>query len=109
PLSCGPGPVSAQALSRSGVSSERFASLPRQAGEARWWFGDLALIKLTGKQAEGRFSLLEVLWPPNLEVSLRVHSREEERFYVLEGKISCPIGASRFEASPGHTLLAPQE
>jgi len=86
----------------------RIAALPPQAGEARWWFGGLALIKLDSKQTEGRFSLIEVLWPPNLEVPLHVHTREDELFHVLEGKISYRIGASRFEASPGHTLLAPK-
>jgi quercetin dioxygenase-like cupin family protein len=87
---------------------ERIAALPSQAGEAWWWFGGLAVIKLDSKQTEGRFSLIEVLWPPNLEVPLHVHSREDEMFHVLEGKISYRIGQSHFEASPGHTLLAPK-
>lgn len=39
---------------------------------------------------------------------LHVHTREDELFHVLEGKISYRIGASRFEASPGHTLFAPR-
>jgi uncharacterized RmlC-like cupin family protein len=37
-----------------------------------------------------------------------VHTREDELFYVLAGKISYQIGVSRFEASPGHTLFAPR-
>jgi quercetin dioxygenase-like cupin family protein len=82
--------------------------LKPQAGESRWWFGGLAVIKLTSRQTEGRFSLIEVLYPPNLEVPLHVHTREDELFHVLEGKISYRIGASRFEASPGHTLFAPR-
>jgi quercetin dioxygenase-like cupin family protein len=92
----------------SDVSPQRIAALPPQAGEARWWFGGLALIKLSSRQTEGRFSLIEVLWPPKLEVPLHVHSREDELFHVLEGKISYQIGESRFEASPGHTLFAPK-
>ncbi len=102
------GSVNSQVLSMSGVSPQRIAALPPQAGEAWWWFGGLALIKLTGKHTEGRFSLIEMLWPPNLEVPLHVHSREDELFHVLEGKISYRIGESRFEASPGHTLFAPR-
>jgi hypothetical protein len=55
--------------------SQRIAVFPQQAGESRWWFGGLALIKLTGAQTEGRYSLIEMLWPPNLEVPLHVHAR----------------------------------
>jgi len=86
---------------------QRIAIFPPQAGEARWWFGGLALIKLTSAQTEGRFSLIEMLYPPK-EVPLHVHNREDELFHVLEGKISYRIGESRFEASAGHSVFAPR-
>ncbi len=100
--------VSSRGLSMSGVSPERIAAFAPQGGEPWWWFGGLALIKLAGKQTEGRFSLIELLYPPNLEVPLHVHAREDELFHVLEGKISYRIGDSRFEAGPGHTVFAPR-
>ena len=86
----------------------RIAALPHQAGEAWWWFGGLAVIRLAGEQTEGRFSLIDVLWPPHVEVPLHVHSREDELFHVLEGKISYRIGETRLIASAGHTVLAPK-
>jgi quercetin dioxygenase-like cupin family protein len=92
----------------SDVSLERMAALAPETGEAWWWFGGLALIKLAGRQTEGRFSLVELLYPPKIEVPLHVHSREDELFHVLEGKISYQIGTSRFEAAPGHTVFAPR-
>src|ERR1700756_2545827 len=92
----------------SGASPERIAAFAPQGGEPWWWFGGLALIKLAGKQTEGRFSLIELLYPPNVEVPLHVHAREDELFHVLEGKISYRIGDSRFEAGPGHTVFAPR-
>jgi len=92
----------------SAAGLERIAFLPQQAGEAWWWFGGLALIKLGSAQTEGRFSLIEVLYPPNREVPLHVHHREDELFHVLEGTISYRVGESRFEASAGHTLFAPR-
>jgi len=88
--------------------SQRIAVCPHQAGEARWWFGGLALIKLTGAQTEGRFSLIEVLYPPNREVPLHIHNREDETFHVLEGTISYRVGTLRLEATAGHTLFAPR-
>jgi mannose-6-phosphate isomerase-like protein (cupin superfamily) len=92
----------------SDIGLQRIAVLPHQGGEARWWFGGLALIKLSSAQTEGRFSLIELLYPPKLEVPLHVHHREDELFHVLEGKISYRVGASRFEASAGHTVFAPR-
>jgi quercetin dioxygenase-like cupin family protein len=89
-------------------SSQRIADLSPLSGEALWWFGGLALIKLSGNQTEGRYSLIEVLWPPNLEVPLHVHTREDELFHVLEGTISYRIGDLRIEAGPGHTVFAPR-
>jgi quercetin dioxygenase-like cupin family protein len=95
-------------MSSRSVSAQRIAALTPQAGEPWWWFGGLALIKLASSQTEGRFSLIEMLWPPNLEVPLHVHTREDELFHVLEGTISYRIGDSRSKASPGHTVFAPR-
>jgi quercetin dioxygenase-like cupin family protein len=100
--------MSSPNVSMSHVSAQRIAALSPEAGEARWWFGGLAVIKLTSAQTEGRFSLIEVLQPPKLEVPLHIHSREDELFYLLEGKIAYRIGASEFEASAGHTIFAPR-
>jgi quercetin dioxygenase-like cupin family protein len=86
----------------------RIRAVPPQAAEAWWWFGGLAVIKLAGEQTEGRFSLIELLRPPDLEVPLHVHSREDELFHVLEGTISYRIGDTRILASAGHTVLAPK-
>jgi quercetin dioxygenase-like cupin family protein len=100
--------VSSQGARASEVFSERITALAPEAGEARWWLGGLAVIKLTGKETEGRFSLIELLYPPKLEVPLHVHTREDELFHLLEGTISYRIGASRLDAAPGHTVFAPR-
>jgi quercetin dioxygenase-like cupin family protein len=92
----------------SAALSPRIIALPPEAGEAWWWFGGLAVIKLAGRQTEGRFSLIEAVWPPKLEVPLHVHSREDELFHVLEGKISYRVGDSRIDAGPSHTVFAPK-
>ncbi len=87
------------------LKADKFA--PR-TGEAWWWFGGLALIKVPSEQTEGRFSLIEMVWPPNLEVPLHVHTREDEVFHVIAGKISYRIGTSRFDASSGQSVFAPK-
>jgi quercetin dioxygenase-like cupin family protein len=90
------------------VPAQRIATLSADAGEAWWWFGGLALIKVAGHQTEGKYSLIELLYPPNLEVPLHVHTREDELFYVLEGKIAYRVGDVRAEVSAGHTVFAPR-
>ncbi len=37
----------------------------RGEGEARWWFGSLAEIKLTAEQTGGLLSIIEITEPPN--------------------------------------------
>lgn len=88
--------------------SRATVSVNPQSGEAWWWLGGLATIKLAAKHTEGRFSLIEMVWPPALEVPLHVHTREDELFFLQEGQISFWVGKSLFQASPGHTLLAPK-
>ena len=90
------------------VPAQRIATLSTDSGEAWWWFGGLALIKVASKQTEGKYSLIEMLWPPSLEVPLHVHTREDELFYVLEGKIAYRVGDVRAEVSAGHTVFAPR-
>lgn len=86
----------------------RIVALDADAGEARWWFGERATIKLTAEQTGGAYSLVEVVAPPGLTVPLHVHGREDETFVVLEGEAEFRIGATEILAGPGSVLLAPR-
>ena len=55
-------------------------------GEARWWFGSLAVIKATAADTGGQFTIVEVTEPPGAEAPLHVHHREDEAFWILEGE-----------------------
>ena len=90
------------------ISPSRIRALAPGEGDARWWFGGLATVKIDGRQSEGKFSLIEMLYPGGAEVPLHVHTREDELLQVLEGRISCRIGDSTFDAGPGHTIFAPR-
>lgn len=100
--------MSSQDARMSEDSAQRIAHILPDGGEAWWWFAGLAQIKLSGKQTEGRFSLIEVLYPSGVEVPLHIHTREDELFHILEGTISYRVGVSRIEAGPGHTIFAPR-
>lgn len=90
------------------AQAEALALRPGE-GEARWWFGELATIKLTAAQTGGHFTLLKVVAPAALEVPLHVHDREDETFWVLEGSASFQVGDETIEAGPGTVLFAPRD
>jgi mannose-6-phosphate isomerase-like protein (cupin superfamily) len=77
-------------------------------GEARWWLGGLAIIKATGKETGGHYTLVEVLEPEG-EAPLHVHHREDEGFWVLEGELTFQIGDKMIEAGPGSFLFGPKD
>ncbi len=77
-------------------------------GEARWWMGGLATVKATGKETDGRYTLIEVFEPEG-EGPLHVHHREDEGFWVLEGELTFQIGEETIKASPGSFLFGPKD
>ena len=82
---------------------------PHGEGQARWWLGALAEIKVTAEQTGGLLSLIEVTDPPDAEVPLHVHHREDEGFWVLEGEATFEVGGKTIAASEGDFLFGPRD
>ena len=83
-------------------------AISRAEGEPRWWFGSLAVIKLTAAQTDGLMSIVEVTEPPGAEAPLHVHHREDETFWLLEGEVTFEVGGTTFAASPGDVAFGPR-
>jgi quercetin dioxygenase-like cupin family protein len=77
-------------------------------GEARWWLGNLAVIKATAGDTGGRMSIVEVTHPPGAETPLHVHYREDEAFWILEGDATFQVGEDTIEASAGDYAFGPR-
>lgn len=77
-------------------------------GQARWWFGGLALIKLDAEETGGALSLIEMLYPPALEVPVHVHHRQDELFYVLDGQMRLRVEAREEVAEAGAVVFVPR-
>ena len=91
------------------VAAKAFA-LKEGEGEAWWWFGiSLVTIKATGKETEGRCTLVEVLEPEGEEAQLHVHHREDEAFCILEGELTFQVGDETIKASPGSFHFGPRD
>ena len=78
-------------------------------GEARWWFGALAVIKATAEDTGGLLTIVEVTEPPGAEAPLHVHHREDEAFYVLEGSVALQVGDETIEAGAGDYAMGPRD
>jgi quercetin dioxygenase-like cupin family protein len=78
-------------------------------GEAWWWFGVLATIKVTAEQTGGQYALVEILAPDGYEGVLHVHHFEDEGFYILEGEMTFYVGEETIKAHPGSFLFGPKD
>ena len=82
-------------------------STPAGDGEARWWLGALAEIKVTAEQTGGLLSIVEITEPPDAEAPLHVHHREDEAFWILEGDVTLEVGDAAIEAQRRRLCLRP--
>ena len=82
---------------------------PADEGEALWWFGALAEIKVTAEQTDGLLSIIEITEAPNAEAPLHVHHREDEGFWILEGSATFEVGDVTIEGRQGDFLFGPRD
>jgi mannose-6-phosphate isomerase-like protein (cupin superfamily) len=84
-------------------------AVPRDEGEARWWFGTLAVIKTTAAETGGQLTIIDITNPPGWEAPLHVHHRDDEGFWILEGSATVEVGDRTIEASAGDYLFGPRD
>ncbi len=78
-------------------------------GEARWWWGNLAVIKVTSEQTHGGLAIVELTMGPGRMAPLHVHHREEETFVVLEGSLTFHVGDQSILAGPDDIVVGPRD
>jgi quercetin dioxygenase-like cupin family protein len=77
-------------------------------GRAWWWFGQLAMVKASADETDGRYTLVEIAVPPHYATPLHRHDREDEAFWVLEGESLFEVGGETVDGPPGTYLVAPR-
>jgi quercetin dioxygenase-like cupin family protein len=75
-------------------------------GERLWFLGTLATVKLPGEASDGRFALIEFLFPRHASPPLHTHPQDES-YVVLEGRLTIQAGEQRFELEAGGAALVP--
>ena len=80
-------------------------------GEPFWVLGDLYTFKATGLQTNGNYTVIEQIIQPQSGPPPHIHHREDEAFYVLQGRFSflcgdkqCLFEAGSFVNIPKGTL-----
>jgi quercetin dioxygenase-like cupin family protein len=95
-------------MSSTTIQSEA-PSVRDDGGDARWWWGNLAILKLTGAQTHGGLTVVEVTMGPGRMAPPHVHHREEETFLVTQGQLTFQIGDQTIEAGPGDLVVGPRD
>lgn len=78
-------------------------------GDARWWWGNLAILKTTGEDTHGGLTVVEVTMGPGRMAPLHVHHHEEETFLITRGQLTFHIGDQTIDAGPGDLIVGPRD
>jgi quercetin dioxygenase-like cupin family protein len=78
-------------------------------GTAIWFLASRMTIKATTDTTHGAYGLTEVTVPPGFSPPLHVHHREDESFYVLDGRLTLRCGDEAYSAAAGSYVLLPRD
>ena len=75
-------------------------------GEHRWFLGTLATIKISGEAVDGRYALIEFVFPHGASPPAHTHPQDES-YVVLEGELTIAAADERFQLGPGGAAVVP--
>lgn len=78
------------------------------AARTFWFLGALTVIRLAGSETGSAFSIAETTSRAGHGSPLHVHERDDEVFYVLEGRLQMTLGDGHFLAAPGAVAVLPR-
>jgi mannose-6-phosphate isomerase-like protein (cupin superfamily) len=71
-------------------------------------FGDGLLCRITSASTGGAYCAFEQTLAPGQGVPLHVHSRDDEVYYILEGRLEMQCGQRTFTAEAGAMVVIPR-
>lgn len=75
-------------------------------GERRWFLGTLATIRIPGEAVDGRFALIEFMFPQHASPPRHTHPQDES-YVVLDGVLTVQTGERRFVLHSGGAAVVP--
>ena len=82
--------------------------LKPMAGDSLWVLGDLYTFKLTGKQTLGTVTVIEQIIQPENGPPPHIHHKEDESFYILDGRFSFLCGDRSADFDTGSFIYIPR-
>jgi quercetin dioxygenase-like cupin family protein len=84
-------------------------ALGEQDGEALWAFGTLAVVKASAEATDGRVAVMWQHGPKGAGSPLHVHHREDEWFFVIDGRLTFWVGGKVIDAPAGTFVYGPRD
>jgi quercetin dioxygenase-like cupin family protein len=75
-------------------------------GEQLWFLGTLAPIRVPGEAVDGRYALIEFLFPRGASPPRHTHPQDES-YIVVDGQLAVHPGDRRFALGSGGTAAVP--
>lgn len=91
-----------------GVGERVPMSLVAGEGEAIWYLGALMTKKIGAEATAGACDVIETLAAPGASPPWHVHHREDESFYVLDGRVTYYVGDQVIQAERGAFVWLPR-
>ncbi len=82
--------------------------VPPGGGKELWVADELMTFKASGRDTGGAYALTDSVVPPQGGPPPHIHHREDEAFWVLEGRLAVLVGENRFEAGAGIFVHLPR-
>jgi mannose-6-phosphate isomerase-like protein (cupin superfamily) len=93
-----------------GTMTERQAqAIPPGGGTAIWFLANRVTIKAAAEDTGGGYSLCEVVVAPGFATPVHIHHREDEAFYVLDGRFRFECAGEAIDAGPGTYVSLPRD
>ena len=80
----------------------------REKENSYWYIGHLMSLLVTSKETEGAYALLRATERRGLEPPPHIHTKEDETFLILDGKVVYTVGDKTFHAKKGDVMFLPK-
>ena len=101
-------PASLIASSRKIINPLKAKIVRHDEGKTINVIGDIQTLKLTGKDTNGLFTLIEEENEPGTGIPMHVHENEDEVFKVIEGEMELTVGETTTILKAGDLAFGPK-
>jgi quercetin dioxygenase-like cupin family protein len=90
------------------MSLLQIAASHQGEGRAYWFLDALSIVRVSGEQTGGAFSLIEDTLPAGRSTPYHLHHQEDETFYVLSGELTFFSDGGKIRGAAGSTVFLPR-